>query len=88
MGKAPIPLYKYVICPIEKYTKKKTIYSSSCLSPYKPFFLKSYCFFIYLYILFWVKKKTILRASHPISNVDLQGNTAKRLGLLYLEDSV
>ena len=86
MGKAPIPLYKYMICPIEKHTK--TIYFSFCLSPYKQFFLKSDCFFIYLYILFWVKESTILRASHPTSNVDLQGNTARWLGLLYPGDGV
>ena len=29
-----------------------------------------------------------LRASHPISSVDLQGNTARWLGLLYLGDGV
>ena len=45
MGKAPIPLYKYMICPIEKHPE--TIYSSSCLSLYKPFFLKLDYLFIY-----------------------------------------
>ena len=75
-----------MISPIETYIE--TIYSSSFLFLYKPFSLKSDYFFICQYILFWVKENTILRASHPTNSVDLQGNIARWLGLLYPGDGV
>ena len=80
MGKAPIPPYKYMICTIEKHTK--TIYSSSCLSPYKPFFLKSNCFFIYLYILFQVKESIIFKSFSPYKQCRLAREYSQVAGLV------
>ena len=77
--KALVPLYIWSVRHL-KNTQKKTTFWYFLLQIFSQSFHKN--------IFYWVKESTILRASHPTSNVDLQGNTARWLGLLYPGDGV